>query len=353
MTDLAQRYFSPPQAQAALGRILIVDDNPLSCVVLERVLKGGFHETLTAKDGEQAWELVLRGEVDLVVADYRMPRLTGFELCQRIKTHPELHLTPVIIVTGADDIASRIAAFEHGADDILPKPVINEELLARVRNLLRFSSLIKERLESQRTQETLRRELTVSLLEREREEMEKRLYRDVLFAATGGRLHLLLREEMAAQTVEWSNVSELELNDISQIASARRLAEELGQSIGMDDEGVGDVVLCVSEAVTNALKFGTRVLFRCGRFGNEVRFMVEDNGPGVERSLLPHVTLHKGYSTGASMGMGFSLMLEIMDSVGLTTDTNGTTVLLRKAVNQDPDQAIDAFLERFSVDFDL
>lgn len=355
MTDLVKPYIPPPtgQTQTALGRILVVDDNPLSRVVLERVLEGGFHETVTAKDGEQAWELVLRGEVDLVVADYRMPGLTGFELCQRIKTHPELHLTPVIIVTGADDIASRIAAFEHGADDILPKPVINEELLARVRNLLRFSSLVRERLESQRTQESLRRELTVSLLEREREEMEKRLYRDVLFAATGGRLHLLPREEMAAEISDWTEVEEMTLSEVCEISAARRLAERLGEAVGMSEEAVADVVLCVSEAVTNALKFGTQVLFRCGRSGNEVRLMVEDNGPGVERALLPHVTLHKGYSTGASMGMGFSLMLETMDSVGLTTDTGGTTVLLKKQISHDPDQAIDAFLERFSVDFDL
>lgn len=350
MTKLAKR--NPPSTEISLGRILVVDDNPISRTVLDRVLRGGFHSTHTASDGNQAWDMVMRGEVDLVVADFRMPGMNGFELCQRIKTHPDYHLIPVIIVTAADDVASRIAAFEHGADDILPKPVINEELLARVRNLLRFKALVQSRLESERTQETLRRELAISLLKREQEETEKRLYHDVLYAATGGRLQLLAREEMEPRLAGWTEVRQLQLHQNSQIAQAREIAETVGQAAGLDDESLGDVVLCVSEAVTNALKFGTEVMFRVGVYEGQVRVMVTDDGPGLDRDLLPHVTLQKGFSTGASMGMGFSLMLETMDQVGLSTDSRGTTLLLTKTICVDQDQAIDDFLERFSVSLD-
>lgn len=332
--------------------ILVVDDHDLSRQVLQAILTSGGYQVVVAHDGAEAWNILDSQDIALMIADLRMPGLNGFELCRRVKSDTRTRLVPVIIVTGADDISSRIAAFEHGADDILPKPVINEELVARVRNLLRFSHLVRGQLEVERAQAALEKELALAQLRKEQEFARNRLYHDVLFAATGGRLQLMSQEEMSPLLEGWSQVCELLITEPSQIAVARRIAEEVAQSANLDAEGASDAALCVSEAVTNALKFGTRVIFRGGLFEDQMRFLIEDDGPGLERALLPQVTLQKGFSTGASMGMGFSLMLEMMDQVGLVTGPNGTTVLLSKSVVTDSHLDLDCFLERFSVSLD-
>ena len=309
---------------------------------------------LTAQDGAEAWNIVQKEDLSLVVADLRMPELNGFELCRKIKVTTETRLLPVIIVTGADDIASRICAFEHGADDILPKPVINEELLARVKNLIRFASLVETQMKLERARAALEKELAIAELKKEQEASRTKLYQDVLFAATGGRLHLMEIGDLALLGENWQDLQEMDITEPSQIRDARHLAEEIASVAGLDEEGKTDAALCVSEAVTNALKFGTKVLFRGGRVADQLRFLIQDDGPGLEHALLPRVTLQKGFSTGASMGMGFSLMLEIMDQVCLSTGPHGTTVLLSKTIcpvdNLDID--IDSFLERFSVSLD-
>lgn len=332
--------------------ILVADDHSMSRQVLQAILGSGGYQVLAANDGKEAWEIMQTRVIALLIADLQMPGLNGFELCRQVKEDPDMRLLPVIIVTAADDIASRISAFEHGADDILPKPVINEELLARVKNLLRFSSLIKGQLELERAQAELEKELALAQLRKEQEASRNRLYHDVLFAATGGRLQLMERAALAPLLEGWSDIMEMEITEASQIAQARHIAEQVASCAGLDEEGRSDAALCVSEAVTNALKFGTRVVFRGGCYEDQMRFVVEDDGPGLERSLLPQVTLQKGFSTGASMGMGFSLMLEMMDQVGLCTGPEGTTVLLAKTITRSMDLDLDSFLERFSVSLD-
>ena len=332
--------------------VLVVDDHDMSRQVLQAILGSGGYTVHTAQDGEEAWRLLQAGDFALMIADLQMPGVNGLELCRRAKEDSRTRLVPVIIVTGADDIASRIAAFEHGADDILPKPVINEELMARVRNLLRFAQLVRGQLELERAQAELEKELALAQLKKEQELARSRLYHDVLFAATGGRLQLMSREEIAPLLENWREQRELTVTLPSQIAEARRIAEAVAELAGLNSEGVTDAALCVSEAVTNALKFGTEVKFRAGLYLDHMRFAISDNGPGLETTLLPQVTLQKGFSTGQSMGMGFSLMLEMMDQVGLDTSPQGTTVLLSKSVLTDAHLDLDCFLERFSVSLD-
>ena len=150
--------------------ILVADDHNISRIVLEAILTRAGYDVHLAIDGEQAWSALEELDIALVIADFSMPKMNGFELCKRMKAHPDHRLTPIVMVTGADDISSRIAAFEHGADDILPKPVINEELLARVRNLLRFSALVREQLESELSKVEMARELAITKLKQEEEE---------------------------------------------------------------------------------------------------------------------------------------------------------------------------------------
>lgn len=341
-----------PLTEQPAACALVADRHELSRHILGSILKGAGYTVQSAPDGEDAWNQIQGGSVDIVITDLDLTGIDGFELCRRLKNSRNTRVIPVIIVTAADDIASRIAAFEHGADDLLPKPVINEELLARVRNLLRLASLIRHKVDSERMRAKLEKELALTHLRQEEERTRSLFIAQVLSAATGGRLQLMDRDIMAPLLEDWSGVEELEVTTPSQLNTVRALTERVAKCAGLVGEGVADAALCVSEAVTNALKFGTQVAFRGGRFEDQIRFVVEDNGPGLKSAILPQITLQKGFSTGISMGMGFSIMLELMDRVGLSTGQTGTTLLLAKSLTPDVGDDIDAFLKRFSVTLD-
>src|SRR5213592_313296 len=115
-------------------RVLVVDDDPKIQAVLRRGLGlEGFRVEL-AGDGREALAALRRDEFDLVVLDVLMPGLSGLEVCRRLR---EVSDTPILMLTARDTVADKVNGFESGADDYLVKPFALEELLARVRALLR------------------------------------------------------------------------------------------------------------------------------------------------------------------------------------------------------------------------
>jgi putative two-component system response regulator len=120
------------------AKIVVADDvAPLLAVLCETLSDAGY-EVHGAADGEAAMELVAREAPDLVLADVLMPALTGIELCRRVKENPATRLIPVMLLTGIDGRAERLAGIDAGADDFLTKPVNTAELCARVRSLVRL-----------------------------------------------------------------------------------------------------------------------------------------------------------------------------------------------------------------------
>ena len=116
--------------------ILVVDDEPTNCALLEEMLTAESYEVATARDGREALEEFARLQPDLVLLDIQMPRMDGFEVCQRLKSNPESRLTPVVLVTGLAAREDHIRGIESGADDFLSKPIDRDELIARVQSLL-------------------------------------------------------------------------------------------------------------------------------------------------------------------------------------------------------------------------
>jgi putative two-component system response regulator len=124
--------------------ILVADDNEANRDLLSELLSAEGYQVICAADGQQALKQVDSDDIDLALLDVVMPRPTGFEVCQAIKSKPETRLIPVVLLTSLNSDADRIHGIMCGADDFLNKPVNKHELLARVHSLLRLKQFTDE-----------------------------------------------------------------------------------------------------------------------------------------------------------------------------------------------------------------
>jgi DNA-binding response OmpR family regulator len=118
------------------GMILVVDDDRVYRLVMERVLRREGYAVATAVDGQNALEELNRCRPQLVLLDVQMPRLDGYQVCRHIKSQPETRSTPVVFVSGLSGSEDRNRGIQAGADDFLNKPVEFRELLGRVHSLI-------------------------------------------------------------------------------------------------------------------------------------------------------------------------------------------------------------------------
>ncbi len=118
-------------------KILIADDDPDIRDVLKITLTEEDYEVIEAKNGEEALEIIRSKPLDLVLLDYKMPKMDGLQLCGLIKRDLLLAHLPIIMVTGKGEISDKIDGIDSGADDYIVKPFEPKELLARIRMVLR------------------------------------------------------------------------------------------------------------------------------------------------------------------------------------------------------------------------
>src|SRR5215467_9806009 len=126
------------------SRILAVDDNQQNLEILRKTLTTAAYEVITAMDGPTALSLVESIAPDLVLLDVMMPGMSGYEVCERIRANEATCLLPVVMLTSLSDVTDRIRGIETGADDFLTKPFNREELLTRVKSLLRIKLFYNE-----------------------------------------------------------------------------------------------------------------------------------------------------------------------------------------------------------------
>ncbi|MHC4854795.1 MAG: response regulator [Planctomycetota bacterium] len=122
-------------------KVLVVDDNLQNLELILAYLEDIDCESLSATGGQEALEMIQNDPPDLVLLDVMMPKISGFEVCKRIKNDPKTADIPVIMVTALSEMGDIERAINSGTDDFLSKPVNKWELLARVRTMLKLKHL--------------------------------------------------------------------------------------------------------------------------------------------------------------------------------------------------------------------
>jgi len=120
-------------------RILIADDDDFIRDILKNILEE-FYEVQEASDGQEALDMIRKHNPSLVILDNKMPRKTGIEVCREIREDPLFLHLPIIMLTGKGELQDKVEGLETGTDDYIVKPFEPEELLARVRMVLKRST---------------------------------------------------------------------------------------------------------------------------------------------------------------------------------------------------------------------
>jgi len=124
-------------------KILIIEDDPSILQLYSIILRKAGYETLQAQNGLDAWDIIEKEHIDLIITDVMMPEMNGYEFVRLLReTNPVI---PVLIITAKDDFVSKNIGFSLGADDYMVKPVDSDEMVLRVKALLRRSNIMSPR----------------------------------------------------------------------------------------------------------------------------------------------------------------------------------------------------------------
>jgi len=135
-------YSSSDAPDNLLARLLVAEDDPNLRIVLHTMLSRARYDVLLAEDGRQALDIFEREPLDLLLLDVVMPHITGFDVCREVRARSNV---PILLLTSRSHTDDVVHGLELGADDYVSKPFKREELLARVRALLRRAAMRKER----------------------------------------------------------------------------------------------------------------------------------------------------------------------------------------------------------------
>lgn len=337
---------------AAIGRILVVDDQPANLRAVSALLTRHGYAVVTADSGQKALELAAESQVDLILLDMMMPGMDGFALLAQIKQDPQLRRVPSVFLTAAQERDLLVRAFDSGAVDYVTKPFMPEELLARVSAHVglkqtrdRLERVARERQELVNlVAHDLKNPLTSVLFasdvlrnEGARPERVPR-YLQMIHESAQDALGYIkryletqaaqLRRQDAAQeprpSVAWGELLEwLEGRYALQLES-RGLQLNVTTSEGPRAAMDGLVLRQVAEnLVTNAMKYapGSHIdlAVRSGSPGYW-QLHVEDRGPGIpvqrRAQLFKPFTRLTEVEDGLSSGLGLSLARQILENAG-------------------------------------
>ena len=194
-----------------MSKILIIEDEKNLARFVELELQHEGYDTFACKNGREGLEVALEKDWDAILLDLMLPELNGLEVCRRVR---QVKNTPIIMMTTRDSVIDRVSGLDHGADDYIVKPFAIEELLARLRAVLRRVDLESEQNASKQTTVTYR-DLTIEKENRvvrrgdEIIELTKREYE--LLLALMENVNVVLARDVLLKKV-WGYETQIETN---------------------------------------------------------------------------------------------------------------------------------------------
>jgi len=316
----------------ASPKVLVVDDVPRNVRLLEAVLSPNGYTVTSASSGSEALERVAADLPDLVLLDIQMPGMDGYEVCRRLRADPATRFLPVVMIT-TSDTEVRVNALEADADDFIRKPFDQEELLARVRSLVRikhyhdtieaqaaelakWNQTLEARVDEQTEELRASRTRVVSAADAERRRIERDLHDGAQQHLIGLAVRMRLARDLADSEPEKAmemldalgdDVQEAleQLRDLAHgiyppLLQDRGLAEALTAAAGsapirtrIQVDGItryepdveATVYFCCLEALQNAAKHageGATATVNAWQEAEELRFDVADDGAGFD-----------------------------------------------------------------------
>lgn len=131
----------PGKEKEKTPTVLVVDDNQQNLELLQAYLEDVDCKTVPAHDGPEALEIIGKNPPDLILLDVMMPKMSGFEVCKRIKNDPKTSDIPIIMVTALNEFGDIERGIDSGTDDFLSKPVNKLELMTRVKIMLKLKHI--------------------------------------------------------------------------------------------------------------------------------------------------------------------------------------------------------------------
>jgi putative nucleotidyltransferase with HDIG domain len=137
MANTPDKTSASKEPKVVRKRVLIADDDPKVVELLRITLSNSGYEVISAQDGREALEVAGKQKPDLVILDVKMPKATGFEVCESLKGGDPEHCPQVILISGLADASTRLQGLKKGADDFLTKPFSPQELLAKMERIFK------------------------------------------------------------------------------------------------------------------------------------------------------------------------------------------------------------------------
>lgn len=151
-------------SQKKASFILIVDDDESFSAMVKDLLEDFNYQAEIASDGPACLEYCRNSAPDLILLDIQMPGMNGFEVCRILKSEPQTNKIPIVLLSGLTDVDSKIRGFSLGVFDYVTKPLVHEELLARIESILGRQRMLEQDVEASKLDTV--RQLSVTLADR-------------------------------------------------------------------------------------------------------------------------------------------------------------------------------------------
>lgn len=333
--------------------ILIVDEDEVFADYLKSVVTTAGYAAASCASATDFASILAGQEVySLILMENQLNGVTAESLLQQLRSHKAFADVGVIVLQSFPDSENTVSLLEHGADSVLCKPVRRSELMARIKAALRTRAIIFKK--KNEDFKTMALRFKAHLFERQQEmesQVKRALYRELVFSFTKGRFLVLDGDEFDIYVKEAFKFKDrIDINSLRSVTQVRMFVDKDMHECKFSDEIIEDVTLCVSEAASNVMKHGGGGFMQAAFSPEDDSYymLFRDFGSGINEAFFANALFCAGASNKKSFGFGFSIILDIMDSIVMTTSSSGTALLLKK--NRIPVEPLDQYaeiLERF------